>query len=203
MIIATGGMPGTGWTDGAELCTDPWDIITGAARASGRTVIFDGTGRHVGPILAEKAQDHASELTYLMVDEVMTKELAYAERVIWRKRFSEMGIRPVGEHGLQSIKTIGNALEVTCIDELTGQTKTFAADTVIADHGTLPVDDVFQELRNQSGNRGVMDTQAFMDGHPQPGLDDPGISLFRIGDAVSSRNIPAAIFDALRLCAPL
>jgi hypothetical protein len=31
-------------------------------------------------------------------------------------------------------------------------------------------------------------------------MDKPGMSLFRIGDALSSRNVAAAMFDALRLC---
>jgi hypothetical protein len=32
---------------------------------------------------------------------------------------------------------------------------------------------------------------------------DGRYQLFRIGDAVSSRNIDAPILDALRLCAPI
>jgi hypothetical protein len=34
-----------------------------------------------------------------------------------------------------------------------------------------------------------------------PGLEQAdGYSLFRIGDAASSRNLAAAMYDALRLC---
>jgi hypothetical protein len=32
------------------------------------------------------------------------------------------------------------------------------------------------------------------------GRGDGGFQLFRIGDAVASRNIHAAVYDALRLC---
>lgn len=200
VIVATGGMPGAAWFEGAELCTDPWDVITGAARPEGRVVIYDGTGRHVGAILAERAHESASELTFLSVDDVITKELAYAERVIWRQRFAEMGIRPVTEQGLLGVKRSGNALEVACVNELTGTRQTFEADMVIAETGTIPVDDVYQDLRERAGNGGVTDVQAFLAGESQPELDDDGFRLYRIGDAVSSRNAAAAMFDALRLC---
>ena len=34
----------------------------------------------------------------------------------------------------------------------------------------------------------------------EPAADGGGFQLFRIGDAVSSRNVHAAILDAFRLC---
>jgi hypothetical protein len=42
-------------------------------------------------------------------------------------------------------------------------------------------------------------------GQPQTLLNNPAgqYQLFRIGDAVASRNIHAAIYDALRLCKDL
>ena len=42
---------------------------------------------------------------------------------------------------------------------------------------------------------------ALLEGRPQQLTRNPGgqFRLFRIGDAVSSRNIHAAVFDALRL----
>ena len=56
------------------------------------------------------------------------------------------------------------------------------------------------DIQNMSSNKGVMDTSALIQGLPQPGLKDEGFALFRIGDALSSRDIPSAMFDALRLC---
>jgi hypothetical protein len=49
-----------------------------------------------------------------------------------------------------------------------------------------------------SANKGAVDYRALLAGRPQP-VTGPGYQLFRIGDAVNSRNIHAAIFDALRL----
>ena len=52
-------------------------------------------------------------------------------------------------------------------------------------------------------NSGLIDSDAFLNGAPQPNLNQDGYSLYRIGDAVSSRNAAAAFYDALRLCATL
>ena len=45
---------------------------------------------------------------------------------------------------------------------------------------------------------GAVDYVALSTGHPQP-RPASGFQLFRIGDAVESRNTHAAIYDALRL----
>ena len=52
-----------------------------------------------------------------------------------------------------------------------------------------------------SKNKGEVDYNKFINGEEQDIIksDDNKFNLFRIGDAVSSRNIHAAIYDALRL----
>ncbi len=52
-----------------------------------------------------------------------------------------------------------------------------------------------------SRNRGETDLDALRSGKPQSSLAEsgPGFALFRVGDAVASRDIHAAIFDALRI----
>jgi hypothetical protein len=47
-----------------------------------------------------------------------------------------------------------------------------------------------------------MDYPALLQGRRQEICSNPqgAFALFRIGDAVSSRNIHAAVYDALRLC---
>jgi hypothetical protein len=53
-----------------------------------------------------------------------------------------------------------------------------------------------------SSNLGEVDQQALLDLRPQQVRRNPDgrYQLFRIGDAVASRNIHAAVFDAYRLC---
>lgn len=68
-------------------------------------------------------------------------------------------------------------------------------------YGTMPLDDLYHTLKPMSKNCGAVDYEALIAGKPQTLIKNPEASfqLFRIGDAVSSRNTHAAIYDALRL----
>ena len=52
-------------------------------------------------------------------------------------------------------------------------------------------------------HRGRTDLDALARGAPQPLGPAGTFSLFRVGDAVASRNIHAALYDALRICKDL
>ena len=203
VIIATGGLPDLEQIQGAELCTSSWDAISGNALLGERVIIYDGTGRHSAPIVAERVRQAGKSVSYVMVDDVLTKELSYAERVIWRKHFAEEGIVPHAEFSLRSVEQSGNNLLGVFVHELTGKTLSLEAETVVIENGTVPVKEVFDNLRSLASNQGIMDFNALSQGIPQPGLDGDGFALFRIGDALSSRDVPAAMFDALRLCCRL
>jgi len=60
-------------------------------------------------------------------------------------------------------------------------------------------------LRHRSANDGVTDLDALLAGRTQmpAAPHDGAFELHRIGDAVTSRNVHAAIYDALRLCMAL
>jgi len=74
-------------------------------------------------------------------------------------------------------------------------------DQVVVEYGTAPMDELYFALKEQSVNRGAVDYGALMEGRPQSLVRSPEgtYQLFRIGDAVSSRNVHAAVYDALRL----
>ena len=76
-----------------------------------------------------------------------------------------------------------------------------AVDQVVCEHGTLPNDEPHFALKEFSTNLGEVDYYALRGNRP-PGLEhnsEGGLVLFRVGDAVVSRNIHGAIFDSLRL----
>ena len=86
-------------------------------------------------------------------------------------------------------------------NELTNETTEEVADQIVVEQGTLPASEVYEALRAGSMNDGVTDIDALISSQPQPRLHEgKGYALHRIGDAVSSRNIHTAIYDALRLC---
>ena len=75
------------------------------------------------------------------------------------------------------------------------------ADQIVVEHGATPVDELYFALKPGSTNLGEVDYGALLANRPQEIVRNPQgrYRLFRIGDAVSSRNIHAAVYDAVRL----
>ena len=199
VIVATGGVPDIDRIDGAEHCTSVWDVLTGAARPSEDVIVYDGTGRHAALTAAEKLRLAGSGVMFFGLDGHLAMEMAYSEQVIWRRRTYEIDIEPKLDRRLLRVERDGNRLCATLRNELTDVAERHEADQIVVEHGTCPADALFHALRDRSSNRGVVDQRALLEGLPQP-CADGGFQLFRIGDAVSSRNIHAAVLDAYRLC---
>ena len=73
-------------------------------------------------------------------------------------------------------------------------------DQVIVEHGTAANDDLYRALKPLSTNEGAVDYAALTgrQGNVFPSVREGRFILYRIGDAVASRNIHAGIYDALR-----
>lgn len=202
VIIATGGVPDIDWLDGVEHCTSAWDFLTSGAPVGEEVIVYDGTGRHPAPQCAERAASAGSKTAFVSIDGEIATELTYAERAIWKRRNYELGIDMSFDHRLVRIAKDGNRLKATFVNEATGATIERNADQIVVEHGTVPADDLYHELRGSAANNGVTDLDALLANSPQPrtARPDSSLELHRIGDAVTSRNIAAAIYDALRLC---
>lgn len=72
---------------------------------------------------------------------------------------------------------------------------------MVVNYGLLPLDELYFELRPLSTDGRELDHDAFINGDTQTTVrnENGSFYLFRIGDAISSRNTYAAIYDALRL----
>jgi len=71
-------------------------------------------------------------------------------------------------------------------------------DAVVTEHGVVPDGSLFEALRDGSANEGVVDLEALLGGDRQPVPVD-GYALFRVGDAVASRDVASALYEARRL----
>lgn len=200
VIVATGGVPDLDWLDGAAHCASVWDVLSGAVRPGEDVIVHDGTGRHAALTAAEKIRLAGSNVAFFGLDGHLAMEMAYSEQVVWRRRTHEIGIEPRLDRRLVRVERDGNRLRATFRNELTDAVETHEADQIVVEHGTLPADELFRRLRDRSSNRGIVDQKALLESRPQPRAEGEGFQLFRIGDAVSSRNIHAAVLDAFRLC---
>lgn len=205
VIIATGGTPDIDWIDGAEHVTSIWDALTGNIPVGQEVIVYDGTGRHPAPQMLEVAATSGRQVSLVSIDAMLAQELTYAERVIWKKRAYELGVPMLFDHQIEKVERRGNRVVTTFRNLTTNATIERPADQIIVEHGTIPADGLYQEIRNQSVNDGVTDLDALLTVSPQPATLNPGgkFELHRIGDAVASRNIHAAVLDAMRLCRAL
>ncbi len=180
VIIATGGIPDLDWLDGSELCHSTWDLLGGEVPPQGEILVYDGTGRQAAASCALKLAQGRT-VTFATPDAVPAVEMPYQDASSFRKRFYEAGIATLTDHGLVRVERQGNGLRAILRNEMTGAERSLDTAQVVVEHGTLPLDELFTELRNPAD----------------------GFVLHRIGDAVASRDLHASILDAYRLCLTL
>jgi hypothetical protein len=102
---------------------------------------------------------------------------------------------------LMGVARSGNALTATIGTDYSDHTYDVQVDQVVVNYGTLPLDELYFDLKPIASNMGEVDYDALIAGDPQTVTrnENGTFQLFRIGDAVSARNTHAAIYDALRL----
>jgi hypothetical protein len=105
------------------------------------------------------------------------------------------------DHYLRRVYREGNRLVAVLLNDYTQEEEEREVDQVVAEGGTLPRDELYFALKPHSTNLGEVDPRALRDNRWVPVMNNPkGVfHLVRVGDAVASRNIHAAIYDSLRL----
>ncbi|HEX3208725.1 MAG TPA: NADH:flavin oxidoreductase [Geminicoccaceae bacterium] len=209
VIVATGGLPNTAILErGENLVVSSWDILSGDARPGGpgaEVLLFDDNGAHPGLQAAEMLAEAGAKLEIVTPERYFAPEIGGLNHVAYARCFLEHGVRITINTRLLKVAREGNRLAATLGSDYTEMTERRLVDQVVVEHGTLPLDELYFALKERSINRGEVDHQALIAGRPQTIRVNPegSFQLFRIGDAVASRNIHAAIYDALRLCKDL
>ncbi len=203
VIVATGGLPNPGKIVGYDQCASTWDVLGGDTTIAGDVIVYDGTGRHEAISCAQFIAEKGSEVRYFTIDDMPAAELGYGERPVHRKKMYELGVAMMTDRVLVAVEQHGNRLQATFRNDLTDSLETIETEQVIVEQGTLPVVDVFNQLQTLSNNDGHTDIEALLACDKQPQLRADGFGLFRIGDAVSSRSLHAALLDAYRIAVAL
>lgn len=209
VVVATGGAPDISWLrTGAALVHDTWDVMGGAVRvaAGQRVLVFDDHG-------AEPALDATEHLARLGAQvELVTPERTIGISVgsmnspAYLRAFAEHDVRLTVARRLDAVHRApagsGGRLVATLVSEYADAPLERVVDHVVVEHGTVPNDELYHQLVPSSTNLGEVDHDALLAVAPQAVASHPAgaFQLFRIGDAVASRNVHAAVYDALRLC---
>jgi NADPH-dependent 2,4-dienoyl-CoA reductase/sulfur reductase-like enzyme len=204
VVIATGGIAQQPELDaGDELVTSSWDILAGSVKAADTVLLFDDNGGHPGMSAAEVIARSGAELELVSPERFFAPEMGGMNHVPYARTFAERNVRVTINTRLKSVRRDGNSLvAVLGSDFDDGAQWQRRVSQVVVEHGTLANDGLYLEMKPFSRNLGAVDYSALIDRQPPlPQRNREGrFDLVRIGDAVSSRNIHAAIYDALRLC---
>jgi NADPH-dependent 2,4-dienoyl-CoA reductase/sulfur reductase-like enzyme len=203
VVIATGGLPNAGRLKfGAELATSPWDVLAGQVPVAPEVLLFDDHGGHEGLTVAEFAINQGARLEYVTPERMIGVDVGGLNYPAYYKALYGAGSAITLNHRLRGIRRDGNKLVAVLTNDYDKSETERRTDQVIAEHGTLPAAEVYFALKEQSTNRGEIDLEALIANRPQGLVRNKAgrFQLFRVGDAVSSRNIHAALYDSLRLC---
>lgn len=204
VIVATGGLPNTElFESGFELAdvVTSWDIISGDVKPAGNVLIYDESGDHPGLQAAEIAAQAGSAVEIMTPDRVFAPDIMAMNLVPYMRSLQDKDVTFTVTRRLLDVKREGNKLTATIGTDYSDYSHERQYDQVVINYGTLPLDDLYFDLKPLSSNGGEVDHDSLIDGKPQTVIRNPEgkFQLFRIGDAVSARNTHAAIYDALRL----
>jgi len=204
VIVATGGLPNTSFLESGEgLVHTTWDALGGHFRAQGEVLLYDDNGQHPGLTCAEYLATSGASLEVVTPERFIGQLVGGTNYPAYLRALYEHGVRLTPDHRLRRVERDAQGrLAVTLYNDYTKTDTSRTVDQVILEHGTLPLDDVYESLRARSINNGETDLDALIGGRPQVVERNAQgrYRLFRIGDAVASRNIHAALYDAVRLC---
>ena len=204
VIVATGGLPNTElFETRSELqnVVTSWDIIAGDVKPAENILVYDESGDHPGLQAAEAAALAGSKVEIMTPDRVFAPDIMAMNLVPYMRVLQDKDVTFTVTRRLMNVERNGNKLTATIGTDYSDHTHEAEYDQVVINYGTLPLDELYFDLKPLSSNEGAVDHDALIDGQIQTITRNPegAFQLFRIGDAVSARNTHAAIYDALRL----
>jgi len=204
VIIATGGLPNTELFESgkeADHVITAWELIAGDRKPAQSVLIYDESGDHPALQAAEVAANAGSSVEIMTPDRSFAPEVMAMNLVPYMRALQDKDVTFTVTRRLLHVQRNGDKLTATIGTDYSDHTYEKEYDQVVLNYGTLPLDDLYNELRPHSSNAGEIDYEALTSGKEQTIERNPSGSfqLFRIGDAISARNTHAAIYDALRL----
>jgi 2,4-dienoyl-CoA reductase-like NADH-dependent reductase (Old Yellow Enzyme family) len=203
IILANGGLPDINVdATGLDLAVDSWDIISGTVKPTGDVLVYDDHGGHESLDAIEALTATAAGIEYVTMGRTVAPDVGSSPAAGYFVMLADNDVRLTLLHQLTGIEKRGGRLAVTLRVEDSHKTSTRMVDTVVIEHGTKPDTDLYDSLAPLSINHGEIVVPDLLALRPQSAVHntDGRFVLYRIGDAVASRNIHAAILDAYRLC---
>ena len=207
VVVATGGIAQSPVLDtGEDLVTSSWDILAGAVKPERNVLLFDDNGAHPGMSAAEVIANSGADLELVSPERFFAPEMGGMNHVPYARVFAEKDVKVTINTRLKAVRRDGNHLVAVLGSDYAGNTQwERRVSQVVVEHGTAVNADLYFELKPLSRNLGALDYAALIARRsPLPVRNEAGrFDVFRIGDAVASRNIHAAIYEGFRICSLL
>ena len=205
VIIATGGIPNLELFEtkrNLENVFTSWNIISGDIKLAKNILIYDEAGDHTAMQSAEIAIEEGSTVEFMTPDRLISSEIMGMNLTPYLKNLQNKKIKYSIARRLLDVSIKGNKLNALIgsdYDENLKFNSTY--DQIIINYGVKPLDELYFNLVPLSRNEGEVNYDKFIKGEEQNIIKNNKnkFNLYRIGDAISSRNIHAAIYDALRI----
>lgn len=205
VVVATGGLARTPHEAGlhlAEQVEDIWTVFEQPRRRYGTVLLFDDDGRYPSLDAVEVLAKAGNAVVYASPERSVGVEVGALNFADFQATFDRHDVTFALTRGLGAVERREDGrMTATLETEAGAPAERIICDTVFYAGGTSPNDELYQALRVRSSNGGRVDYDAFIRGDPQPQQRDPDspFALYRVGDAIASRNMHAAILDAHRL----
>ncbi|MBX9452512.1 MAG: NADH:flavin oxidoreductase [Mesorhizobium sp.] len=202
VVVATGGLPQSPPLEtGGELVTSSWDLLSGAVKPAESVLVYDDNGGHPGMSVAEVAANAGARVELVSPERFFAPEMGGLNHVPYMRAFHEKDVTVTINTRLVAVRRDGNKLVATLgSDFAQGWRGERLVDQIVVEHGTVANDELYHALKPLAKNGGAVDYERLVGkGAIFPIANpDADFMLLRIGDAVASRNIHAAIYDGIR-----
>lgn len=202
IIDATGGIPAPVEVPGAELVLDSWDVLSGGRRVAGEVMVYDDHGGTQALDVAEAIVRTGARVEIVTPERTVSPDVGGLVASQYFAAMAENGIGATVLRRLLAVQRKDGRLEVTLGIDGSDWSETRVFDAVVAEAGTVANTELYDELVAGSSNGGevVIDDLLALRRQSAVRNSDGTYQLFRVGDAVASRNVHAAMLDAARLC---
>ncbi|MGB1311550.1 MAG: FAD-dependent oxidoreductase [Leucothrix sp.] len=202
VFIATGGWPEAPDILGSQHLVSSWDILSGEVRASGEVLVFDEVGEQAACVCADALAGAGCQVTLMTPDRAVAHDLGPTNSAVVLRDLAKQNVRFECFQDLTGVEKSNGRVQAQLQHTLTGELTRREYDFVVVENGIIPMEDLYYALKPHSSNLGQLDQTAMIAGQPPLHIHNPKgrFVLARLGDAVASRNIHAALYDAIRVC---
>ncbi|RJT23275.1 FAD-binding protein [Mesorhizobium waimense] len=204
VVVATGGLPNLdSLHEGQELATTSWDILGGNVPVEKSVLLYDDAGTHAAMTAAEFIVEAGADLEVVAPTRTLSQDIGATTYPSYFKSLKKGNVTVTMNLRIDRLERRGNKLAAVFLDDYTKEYSEKIVDQVVVENGIKPIEDVYFALKPLSKNGGEVDYKALIAIQPQQKINNPNsdFQLFRIGDAVASRNIHSAIYDGHRFMA--